>query len=539
MGKKFVILIFLLFVSCHMIIGLEKKDLPRKDANKCQSNADCNDGKDCTSDQCDTRTGTCINSLSSSEFICRSAKGVCDIEERCDGVNPECPPDSVKPSTEVCRPSISLGTNCDPEERCTGDSAECPQDVIADEGEPCNDGDDCTYGDVCDGQGQCAGENGLSSITYFSASGSGSHVCAVLSQETAKCWGKGNDYQLGNGDALNRNYPVNVSGLPDNDTILQISSGGNHTCILLRSGRIFCWGGNESGQLGNGSNDSSAEPVEVKVDLPSSSNFPAWDFVSAGLSYTCAIHRYHGVYCWGANEKGQLGSGTTNDENKPVSVNDVGYRFVRVQSGFLHTCGVTDNGSVFCWGDNLYGQLGNASVGDFSSTPVMVEGLDSDAKAIEVSTGSRHTCALLDNGNVMCWGDSGRGQIGRSGATGGPVPEQVNLSEQALTESDIFRKIIYSGENHTCVLLSSGKLACWGAGDSGQLGDGYEVDRFEPVFVEGLPSNPVSISCGSNFSCVVSSNTTIACWGNNDYGQLGNGNDQKSLVPVQVICQEE
>jgi len=458
--------------------------------------------------------------------ICRPSEGECDVSEYCNGSDRNCPPDSFKPATEVCRDSNDLTGACDPAEYCTETSAECPEDIVEPEGKECDDLDDCTYNDACDGQGVCQGVNGLFGVVILSAGASGKHACSLLHVDEAKCWGLGNFYQLGNGRAESSAVPVPVSGLPEGDKILQISCGGYHTCVLLHSGKIMCWGRNDYGQLGNTSGDYSQAPSEVEVEDIGHN----WDFVSAGLHHTCAIHRNYGVHCWGNNNSGQLGNGTTEDSSIPSAV-ELPSRASRVSAGSTHTCAVLETGGIQCWGDNSSGQIGNGSVPESTLLPVAVEGLTPGALAIEVSLGLQHTCALLDRGRIMCWGDNIKGQLGNGTWEGGSTPVAVDLEAAATTVS--------SGDEHTCVLIDSGEVTCWGAGGSGQLGNGTDSDSSVPASVTGiteLSSGVTEISCGSSYSCALFEDGTVQCWGSNDAGQLGNGINEGSLVPVQVCC---
>ena len=532
----------LFLAACHLVIDLGKEQLPLKDGSstECTTTVDCDDGEACTEDRCELPAGLCTHFLRTAGTTCRPAEGACDAVEECNGTDPGCPPDEKEPATTICRESVDPGGTCDPPERCPGDSNECPPDIVEAEGEPCNDGEDCTYDDTCDGMGACVGTNGLAGATYLSAAGQGTHTCTVLSSGAeASCWGSGSFYQLGNGTAESSSSPVSVEGLPlydevtlqQIDEVLQISSGGYHTCALLHSGRIFCWGRNDFGQLGIGSVVESREPQEVLL----AGSYPDWDFVSAGYYHTCAIHRYGGLYCWGANDRGQLGDGTTDGRLEPTVVTGLSSRATRVSTGHSHTCAVLDDGGVRCWGDDASGQIGNDTVTEgHTAVPMDVVGLP--AEALAVSLGFLHTCALLAGGEVMCWGENGRGQLGNGTGTGGSTPVAVTLTAAASTKASPSASNLSSGENHSCVLLVDGRVDCWGAGDSGQLGNGAGDDQPLPVDVTGLPAGVTAVSCGLAHSCALFETGTVHCWGDNDAGQLGNGTNDGSLVPVQVLC---
>jgi alpha-tubulin suppressor-like RCC1 family protein len=529
--------------ACHLVIDLGKEQLPLKDGSstECTTTVDCDDGEACTEDHCELPAGLCTHFLRAAGWACRPAVAACDAVEACNGTDPGCPPDEKEPATTICRESVDPGGTCDPPEYCPGDSDDCPGDIVENEGEPCNDGDDCTYDDTCDGLGGCVGTNGLAGVTYLSAAGQGTHTCTVLSNGLeASCWGSGSFYQLGNGTAESSTSAVLVAGLPlydevtllPIDEVLQVSGGGYHTCALLHSGRIFCWGRNDFGQLGIGSVVEAREPQEVLL----AGSYPDWDFVSAGYYHTCAIHRHGGLACWGANDRGQLGNGTTEGQLEPTVVTGLSSRATRVSTGRSHTCAVLDDGDVQCWGDDASGQIGNDTVtGGYTDVPMDVVGLSGEALA--VSLGFLHSCALLSGGEVMCWGDNTEGQLGiGTTGTGGSTPVAVTLTAAASTKAAPSASNLSSGENHTCVLLVDGRIDCWGAGDSGQLGNGTGDNQPLPVDVTGLAAGATAVSCGLAHSCALFETGTVHCWGDNGAGQLGNGTNDGSLIPVQVLC---
>ncbi len=249
-----------------------------------------------------------------------------------------------------------------------------------------------------------------------------------------------------------------------------IAAGGKHTCALTTAGGVQCWGANGAGQLGDGTWEDRPTPVDV-VGLEG-----GVVAIATGLWHTCALTTAGGVQCWGRNDSGQLGDGTTTHRNLPVDVVGLGGGVVAIAAGGYHTCALTASGGVQCWGFNYYGQLGDGTeVG--RPTPVDVVGLGGGAVAI--AAGGKHTCALTTAGGVQCWGDNGAGQLGDGTTTHRNIPvDVVGLGGGAVA--------IAAGEEHTCALTATGGIQCWGHNEHGQLGDGTRWNyRTTPVDVVG------------------------------------------------------
>jgi hypothetical protein len=204
--------------------------------------------------------------------------------------------------------------------------------------------------------------------------------------------------------------------------------------------------------------------------------------------------------------------------------------FVAITPGERHSCGVLDDGTARCWGDNAYGRLGNSTTGDHSNVPVTVAGL---TDAVAITAGERHSCALLDDGTARCWGDNTGGQLG-NGTTGGH--SNVPVTVAGLTDS----LEIAPGSLHSCAALDDGTARCWGRNLHGQLGNGTTGgDSNVPVTVAGL-TDAVTITAGSFHSCAVLDDGTARCWGNNSYGRLGNGTTGgDSNVPVALLTPQD
>ncbi|HPR35442.1 MAG TPA: hypothetical protein PKY64_07190 [Anaerolineaceae bacterium] len=283
-----------------------------------------------------------------------------------------------------------------------------------------------------------------------------SHGCVINTLGETWCWGDGHDGQLGDGLDEHDGFPVQVTNFADPSLI---SAGYYTTCGINTSGQAYCWGLGAYGQMGNGTNTiHNYSPVAVTIGAVSK--------ISVGEAYqVCAITTDGAALCWGGDTWGQLGNGAPlADSNLPVPVTGLGAGTTAdIAGGGLFTCGLTLGGGVKCWGFNEDGELGNNSTTN-SPVPVDVSGLASGVSAI--ATGYYHACALMTaDGSVKCWGYNGYGQIGDGTDTNRLVPTQVvGLGAPAIA--------ISAGGNHTCALLNDGSIQCWGKNYDGELGIG-------------------------------------------------------------------
>ncbi|HET6533220.1 MAG TPA: fibronectin type III domain-containing protein [Actinoplanes sp.] len=291
-----------------------------------------------------------------------------------------------------------------------------------------------------------------------------------------------------------------------------VAVGTGHTCVSVLYSYVWCWGEGGDGQLGDGTTTDAAEPVLVSGHLRDKLVLG----LAAGRAHTCALaleDEGFGTYCWGANDDGQLGDGSTDDQTRPEEVaTDV----IGLSTGADHTCVVGVDLMVSCWGRNDQGQLGVDTAGASSPSPQEVAGL---ADVVDVAAGTDSTCAADADGRAYCWG----------GLTGSDVPA-------ALPGADYSQVTV--GRAHACGLVGSaltgGQVHCWGADDRGQLGTGSgTVDSAVPVPVAGHRAY-VSVSAAGDSTCAVTATGQGYCWGANDDGQLGTGDTEQHLTPVAV-----
>jgi alpha-tubulin suppressor-like RCC1 family protein len=352
----------------------------------------------------------------------------------------------------------------------------------------------------------------------------GWHSCALLTDGKMTCWGIGGEGRLGDGTHNTRYTPVEVIGLlvpPPSNTMNVIALGGDHSCALLMGGTVKCWGSNDNGQLGDGTTTPSVTPVDVSGITTATS-------IALGYySHSCAVLTGGKVKCWGYNANGQLGDGTTTSRTTPVEVSGI-KTATSIALGSEHSCAILEGGNVMCWGNGENGELGNDNH-DESYIPVEVSRI---TNATSISLGGSHSCALLTGGKIKCWGSNLQGELGS---------KRINEAGDAIENFDAPIEVsnitmatsISLGGSHSCALLTDATVVCWGYNGNGQLGDGTTDDRFTPVGVSGI-TNATSISLGGSHSCALLTDATVVCWGYNGNGQLGDGTTDDIWTPVKV-----
>ncbi|HWF50501.1 MAG TPA: hypothetical protein VG294_07665 [Solirubrobacteraceae bacterium] len=388
------------------------------------------------------------------------------------------------------------------------------------------------------------------------------HTCAILSGGEVECWGFGGYGALGYGNTQSIGVTQTPAAAGPVDlgpgrTALAISAGNYHTCALLDDGSARCWGLGGNGRLGYGSTqnvgDTQAPGSVGPVDFGSGQTALA---VSAGGAHTCAVLHDGSVRCWGFGVDGQLGdnsqanvgdgvvppAGSASPPDASVaSVGPVDFGVttpaVAVSAGDSHTCALFADGTVRCWGLGSGGQLGYgtlSNVGDGTPgasappdpTPAMVGAVALGQKAVAIASGGAHTCALLADGTVRCWGQNTNGQLGygNTANTDAPSSQPVALGESAVA--------ITAGKLDSCALLVDGSVRCWGYGSAGQLGYGNTNqigDNETPASAGPVDLGPgrtaLAISAGANHTCALLDNNNVICWGAGLTGDLGYCND--------------
>ena len=296
-----------------------------------------------------------------------------------------------------------------------------------------------------------------------------------------------------------------------------VAAGHVHTCAVTAAGGVVCWGDNSKFQLGDGTTTSRLTQTPV---MGLGSGVAA---LAAGWLHTCALTTVGSVVCWGDNTYGQLGDGTKTQRPTPTAVSGLESGVAAIVAGQSHTCALTTGGAVVCWGYNSFGQLGDGTPTD-RTTPTLSWGNE----AVAIVAGGYHTCAVTTDGGVECWGQNWFGQLGDGTTMNSPWPTPVSGLESEIAS-------LAAGWGHTCALTTGGGVVCWGRNDHGQLGDGTKTQHLTPTAVNGLSSGVAAISAGENNTCGRTAAGGIRCWGWNVGGQLGDGTTTDRSEPTLVV----
>ncbi|HYV91991.1 MAG TPA: T9SS type A sorting domain-containing protein [Chitinophagales bacterium] len=351
------------------------------------------------------------------------------------------------------------------------------------------------------------------------AAGNG-HSLAICSDSTIRAWGWNVWGQLGNGSNSDSNVPVQVSSLTG---IIAIAGGSYHSLALKNDGTVWAWGNNNGGQLGTGTGYGTDSNIPVEV-----SSLTGVITIAGGSYHSLALKNDGTVWAWGDNLFGDLGDGSSGVyaySYVPVQVNSL-TGIIAIGAGADYSVALKNDGSVWAWGWDKYGQLGNGDTTD-SNVPVQVSSLTG---ITAISIGWGHSLALKNDGTVWAWGWNQYGQLGNGDTTDSNVPMQVG-SLTGITA-------IAAGYAHSLAVKNDGTLSAWGANYYGELGNGTNSDSNIPVQVNSL-TGIAAIATGYYHSLALKNDGTLWAWGANANGQLGNGTNTDSNVPVQVmgLCQ--
>lgn len=339
------------------------------------------------------------------------------------------------------------------------------------------------------------------------------HVCGIRSDGHLRCWGLNSNGQLGDGTTSSRNTPRAV-GI-DHDDWIDIAVGAKQTCGKRADGTMWCWGGDSVGQIGV------SESRALVNASPTAMDFERVDAIGLGYAHSCAIVGKLGeISCSGLNSFGQLGMGDGGSRTSPTKIEGTWDRIVA--AGQLSTCGRREDGSLWCWGDNTLGQLGDDIAGP-RQVPANIAGGNRAA----ITVGNQHACEIRGT-QIWCWGYNGESQLGDA-VGGSRAPSLVN----GITAVSL------SARFHTCAVPAAGNgVSCWGRNSTGQLGRGdtsVHSDIAPPVF---QTVQFAQVSTGIGHTCAVHSGTAstakLWCWGDNAFGQLGDGTTMMKVTPVDL-----
>ncbi len=397
----------------------------------------------------------------------------------------------------------------------------------------------------------------VTALAFQSLNAGGWHTCGLTASGEAYCWGADESGQLAT-DTTTLGYRPNAAtpaAVLSGSAFAGLSVGPSHTCgltALTAPGVAYCWGYNDYGQLGYGWSGPqgcfngalwfcSVAPIQVTGGLVLAS-------LSAGGSHTCGLTPGADAYCWGFNDVGQIGNGGGGDVwhldedvvYAPTLVTG-GHKFASVHAGGGHTCGLKQSGLAFCWGTNIYGQLGQTTM-DAGFLPVLVT---DQVTFASLAVGDDHTCGLTQTGVAYCWGANHLGQLG-IGSSDRTVREPKQVSGGHTFTTLVAR-------SHTCGVTTDGTAYCWGSNVDGRLGIGTAtgpdqctpIGTSTPVSCATVPAAVAggflftSITAGGAHTCGLTRQGIAYCWGWNGYGQLGNRNvTPRSIVPVKVGGQQ-
>jgi len=354
----------------------------------------------------------------------------------------------------------------------------------------------------------------------LSTGSEGDAVCVVKADGSLWCWGASGCGSLGIAGTKLVVAPVPVprDGLAG---IESISIGWGTTCALGRAGVVACWGN----ALPHGAACSGTPSPMTVTGLPRGISA-----VATGYDHACALATDGSAWCWGTNDVGQLGDGTTVGRAAAAPVTGLTSGVAAISAGHAHSCALKTDGSLWCWGTNFAGDIGDGTA-TTRTTPVLVSGMSSGVASVAV--GSDHVCAVKTDGTAWCWGNNGAGELGDGTEATRLVPAPVKLPLGATA--------VAAGYSHTCAIATDGTVWCWGNNISGQIGRAIEACDARPCSnpipaqVSGLPPGVVAVTAAYNWTCALERDGTVWCWGRNPDGELGDGTRTGRSTPKRVL----
>lgn len=439
---------------------------------------------------------------------------------------------------------------------------------------------------ISDGNGATASGTITATVTETARSRMAAgfrHTCAIRTDDSLYCWGANGGGQLGDGTTTQRDA-TRIGA----DHWLRVALGDTHTCGIRDNGSLWCWGSNQYGQLGTGDGAAHHTPTQVSTgpweqvvagwistcairtdgslwcwgdqfgSSPTRVGLEQWASVTRGHQHTCGTRLDGSLWCWGNNDRGQLGDGTTTARTTPVQIGNASWSMVR--AGDSHTCGLTTDGAAYCWGRNSAGAVGDGGTTDALSPSLItpnswasIDARNDQSCAVRIdhaiwcwgagrtspalsnihprwqsiALGGTHACATSLDDMFWCWGDNSSHQInGFSPATVPATDPQWNLFGPVYTE-------LVAANGSTCAIRDDDSMWCWGENVWGQLGDGTTTRRLRPTQI-GAGNAWLRMSIGRKHGCAIRTDRSLWCWGWNGDGELGVGTQDKHYTPTQV-----
>lgn len=453
-------------------------------------------------------------------------------------------------STGTC---VGAGCPCFAEEPCD-DELSCQEGICV--ATACGDGtldttrEQCDDGNLNDGDG-CQSNCTQTEFTVHAGFWS---TCVLMEGGGLRCWGYNFFGQLGYGHTDNLGLAVHPWQIPEVELptpAVDISIGERFICARIGAGGdVVCWGAGFNGMLGTGNEDDQTDPAMLPAINLGAAGATA---LGTGGRHSCSINTDGDTRCWGRGNLGQLGYGNTSDigdDEDPISAGVVsgGSIAIGLGVGNEHTCVVLSDGTIRCWGENNRAQAGAPVFGDVGDNelPSAFPPIDFGTPATKVVLGRVHTCALLSDGSVQCWGDANLGRLGDGNNSTGTIGRDQPVTSVPPVPLGSPAIDIAAGSSHTCALLEGGNMVCWGANNDGQLGTGDTEnvgDDETPASVGpiDLPSAVVQMAVGGEHTCAVLDDFRVFCWGFNGLGQLGLAVDEGNVLaptqapPVQIF----
>jgi uncharacterized repeat protein (TIGR02543 family) len=372
------------------------------------------------------------------------------------------------------------------------------------------------------------------------------YSAALTSNGRLFTWGYNGYGQLGDGTTVRKSTPTEITNrfsLSTGDKIIQVSLGEYHSAALTSNGRLFTWGLNYYGQLGDGTTTNRSNPTEITSRFSLATGDQIIQ-VSLGYEHSAALTSSGRLFTWGSNRYGRLGDGTHSNRSTPTEITNrfslaTGDKIIQVSLGNVHSAALTSNGRLFAWGDNDYGQLGDGTTIN-KSTPTEIRNrfiLATGDKIISVSLGYLHSAALTSNGRLFTWGWNYSGQLGDGTTSNKSNPREITSRFSLATGDQIIQ--VSLGYDYSAALTSSGRLFTWGSNGYGRLGDGTTTSKLTPTeitnrFILATGDKIISVSLGEYHSAALTSSGRLFAWGDNDYGQLGDGTTINKSTPTEI-----